>query len=171
MIWLLLLFIVAGVLILAFKLRQAENVPIVYPYTSKTALHSFRTSEYRKRATILNNSERAFFYELKKQLPSGYHVFPNMRIADMIQAVDGKGFYGRRNKILPKHIDFLICDAYFRPVLAIEVNGSSHRRVDRMERDELVRSIFADAKLPLEFIDVGTNFAESINRIRTSISA
>lgn len=121
----------------------------------------------------MNKSEQAFFYELKKQLPEGYYIFPNMRIADMIQAVDGEGFYGRRNKILPKHIDFLVCDAYFRPVVAIEVNGSSHRRADRMERDDLVRRIFADAKLPLEFVDVGTNFQENISAIlkqRTTVA-
>jgi len=117
----------------------------------------------------MNRSEQAFFYELQKQLPNGYHIFPNMRIADFIDAVDGPGFYYRRNRILPKHIDFLVCDHYFRPVVAIEVNGSSHRRPDRIDRDEQVKQIFEDAKLPLEFVNVGTNFAENIARIKTSI--
>lgn len=120
---------------------------------------------YRKRSSIMNNSERAFFFELHKQLPPGYYVFPNMRIADMIDAISGRGFYYRRNKILPKHIDFLICDSYFKPVVALELNGASHHRPDRIERDELVRKIFEDAKLPLEFVNVGTGFAQVIERI------
>lgn len=121
---------------------------------------------YRTKGSVMNKSEQAFFYELQKQLPEGYHVFPNMRIADILEAIDGKGFYNRRNKILPKHIDFLICDRYFKPVVAIEINGSSHRRPDRIESDNLKREIFKDANLPLEFVDVGTSFEQSVQRIK-----
>ena len=126
-------------------------------------------AQYRVKSSVMNKSEQAFFYELRKQLPQGYHIFPNMRIADTLEAVDGKGFYKRRNEILPKHIDFLVCDRYFKPVVAIEVNGSSHRRADCMERDELVTQIFADAKLPLEWVDVGTSFEMFIARIKRSL--
>jgi hypothetical protein len=113
----------------------------------------------------MNGSERAFFFELQKQLPQGFYAFPNMRIADMLEAIDGKGFYKRRNEILPKHIDFLICDSYFKPVLALELNGSSHRRIDRIERDGRVKEIFEDAGLHLEFIQVGASFQREIERI------
>jgi hypothetical protein len=140
------------------------------PHVPSLPLAAARIPMYRKRASVMNKSEMAFFFELQKQLPQEYHIFPNMRIADFIDAVDGKGFYNRRNKILPKHIDFLVCDQYFKPLVAIEVNGSSHRRFDRIERDELVRQIFADAKLPLEFVDVGTNFAQSVTRVRSYLS-
>ncbi|MFZ1987556.1 MAG: DUF2726 domain-containing protein [Minisyncoccia bacterium] len=125
---------------------------------------------FRKRESIMNKSESAFFYELRKQLSSEYHIFPNMRIADIIDAVDGKGFYRRRNKILPKHIDFLICDRYFKPIVAVEVNGSSHHRADRIERDELVKEIFAEAKLPLEFVNVGVNFDQAVKKIAAHLS-
>ena len=128
------------------------------------------SSRYRTRSSVMNKSERAFFFELQKQLPQGYYIFPNMRIADFIDAVDGSGFYNRRNKILPKHIDFLICDQYFKPIVAVEVNGSSHRRADRVERDELVRKIFADANLPLEFVDVGTNFEQSVSKVYSYVT-
>ena len=100
----------------------------------------------------MNKSEAAFFFELQKQLPQGYYIFTKMRIADMIDALHGNGFYYRRNKILPKHIDFLVCDRNFKPVVAIEVNGTSHNRADRIERDKLVNQVFKDAQLPLEFI-------------------
>jgi hypothetical protein len=116
----------------------------------------------------MNKCELAFFYELRKQLPDSYHICTNMRIADMMDATAGVGFYKRRNAILPKHVDFLICDAYFRPVVAIEVNGYSHRRPDRVERDKQVKTIFSHAELPLVFVDVGTNFAKSIAEIKSN---
>lgn len=124
-----------------------------------------REPMFRRKSSIMNGSERAFFFELQKQMPQGYYIFPNMRIADILEAIDGRGFYKRRNEILPKHIDFLICDSYFKPVVALELNGSSHRRSDRIERDGRVREIFEDAGLPLEFIHVGTSFQQEISRV------
>jgi hypothetical protein len=149
--------IIVGIL----KFRELTKVPAFSIDLRDSVGH------YRKKESVMNKSEQAYFYELKKQLPEGYHIFPNMRIADMINAVDGKGFYNRRNKILPKHIDFLVCDRYFKPVVAIEVNGSSHRRADRIERDDQVKRIFAEAKLPLEWVDVGTNFNSAVARIQS----
>lgn len=113
----------------------------------------------------MNRSEQAFFYELKRQLPEGYFIFPKMRIADFIEPCNGRGFYYRRNQILPKHIDFLICNQNFEPIVALEVNGFSHRRFDRMLRDDAVRRIFKDAGMHLEFIEVGTNFEARIAEI------
>lgn len=118
---------------------------------------------YRKRKTLLDKREMAFFFELQKQLPSGYYVFPKMRIADILDATQGHGHKYRINKILPKHVDFVICDSEFRPVVAIELNGTSHQRQDRIERDQLVKEIFAVAGMPLEVVNVGTNFGQSVS--------
>lgn len=114
---------------------------------------------------VMNASEQAFFFELRKQLPSRFYVFPKMRIADMIRPVHDSRYNFHIKKILPKHIDFLICDEKMKPCVAIEVNGSSHRIPDRISRDKLVKEIFDDAKLPLEFVNVGTDFTEQVQRI------
>ena len=161
-----LIVLVIGLFVLIKELRQnrTHSVHLPTPLTPIVATH---TPMYRKRSSIMNKSEMAFFFELQKQLPEGYHIFPNMRIADILDAVDGKGFYARNNKIMPKHIDFLVCNRYFNPMVAIEVNGSSHRRADRIESDDLKREIFKDAKLPLEFVDVGTSFEQSVSRVKS----
>ncbi len=47
-------------------------------------------------------------------------------------------------------MDFVLCDkAYISPKLAIELDGSSHEREDRKERDEEVERILEEAKMPL----------------------
>src|SRR3989339_112268 len=61
-----------------------------------------KESIYKKRESVMNKSESAFFFELQKQLPNGYHIFPKMRIADIIETESGKGYYKLRDKILPK---------------------------------------------------------------------
>ena len=115
---------------------------------------------YRKKESVMNKSEAVFFFELQKQLPQGFYIFPKMRIADLIDATEGYGLRYRKNKILPKHVDYVICNSQFKPVLAIELNGNSHLRQDRIERDNLVNKIFKVSTLPLRTVKLGENFAE-----------
>lgn len=128
---------------------------------------NFGTSLYKKRESIMDSKEEAFFLEFQRQLPSGFYIFPKMRIADIIETISGSGYYRLRNKILPKHIDFLITNVRFQPILAIELNGASHLRKDREEIDNQKKEIFDSINLPLEFIEVGTNFYSDINNLIT----
>ena len=146
--------------VMAAKTRRSQTI---------TVRNGERVPQYKKRYSVMNKSEAAFFFELEKQLPAGYHIFPKMRIADLMDAVDGRGFYFRRNQILPKHVDFVVCDDKFRPMVAIEVNGDSHQRPDRIARDDLVKEIFADAQIPLEMVNVGASFEERTKRIFASM--
>ena len=121
---------------------------------------------YTRKPSVMSRSESAFFFELQKQLPQGYYVFPKMRIADVLDIPNGHDYYRMRNKALPKHIDFLICDKYFKPVVAIEINGSSHNSFKQQEADRIKNEMFRDSGLPLETINVGHNFTESISQLR-----
>lgn len=114
----------------------------------------------------MNRSESAFFFELQKQLPHGYYIFPKMRIADIIETVSGKGYYHMRNGILPRHIDFLVCDSYFKPIVAIEVNGGYHNNPTQQVKDEAKKEIFKNAGLEFEVVNVGSDFSYSITRIK-----
>ena len=122
---------------------------------------------YKKRFSVMNDSESALFFELQKQLPFDYHIFPNMRLADIVDAINGYGFYKRRNKILPRHIDFVICDSFFKPVVAVELNGNSHNRQDRMEMDEEKKKILEEAQIPLITVKVGDSFIEAVLEIKS----
>ena len=122
---------------------------------------------YKLRPSVMNASEAAFFFELKKQLPAGYYIFPKIRVIDFIDPNSKE--YSWRNKIWAKHVDFLVCDTTLKPALAIEVNGGSHNRSERIESDDTKRAIFHHVNLPLEFVNVGTSFADSIARIITAL--
>ncbi len=124
---------------------------------------------YTRKSKVMNGSESAFFFELQKQLPVGYYIFPKMRIADVLDIPDGHDYYKMRNKALPKHIDFLICDKHFKPLVAIEVNGSSHHRWKQQEADQIKQEMFRDSGLSLETVDVGSNFTEAISRIKETL--
>lgn len=157
------LAIIGGLIFGVVELLKRREGSAERDYTYTTSREN--VSGYMKKGSILNTSEKAFFHELRKQLPAEYLICPQVRIADILRPLDGSGYYFRRNKILPKSVDFLICDSDFRPKVAIEVNGSSHRRTDREERDELVRRIFTEAGIPLEFVSVGTSFSTAVQKV------
>lgn len=118
----------------------------------------------------MNNSESSFFHLLRKELPSQFYIFPKMRIADIIETRNGKGYYKQRNKILPKHINFTVCNEKLEPVLAIEIDGHSHLRPDRVERDRQVEEIFLGVGLPLERVRVGEDFEVRCRELASRMS-
>ncbi|MFA5791666.1 MAG: DUF2726 domain-containing protein [Candidatus Paceibacterota bacterium] len=141
------------------------------PYLKQPRADSRKESIYKKRSSVMNRSESAFFFELQKQLPHGYYIFPKMRIADILETVSGKGYYHMRNGILPKHIDFLVCDSYFKPIVAIEVNGGYHNNPNQQEKDNVKKEIFKSAGLSFETVNVGSDFSQSIAKIKTNLYA
>ena len=141
---------------------------IVY-FIKGRQINSRRKSTYKKRASVMNSSESAFFFELQKQLPGGYYIFPKMRIADILETVSGKGYYHMRNSILPMHIDSIVCDSYFKPVVVIEVNGGYHNSKSQQEKDYIKREIFKNVGLTLETVNVGSDFSKSISKIKVGL--
>jgi len=115
--------------------------------------------------SVFNASEEALYLELKRQLPRGFYIFPKIRIIDFIDVASHDHYATYRNKIWSKHVDFLICDYHFKPVLAVELNGKSHLSPQRVVRDAFVKSIYFECGLPFETVDVGTAFGEQVAKI------
>lgn len=111
---------------------------------------------YRKKNYFFNRSERKFYYTLGDILGDKYFLFSKVRILDLLYLPKYlRNSYHYLNKIQSKHIDFIICDKQnIKPLLAIELDGSSHLRKNRIERDKFVNEIFKDAGLPILHIKV-----------------
>jgi len=104
---------------------------------------------YKLNACFLTAPEATFFRVL---LPiaseNNFYVFAKPRIADFVSVtleryVKGSQWQTYFNKIAMKHIDFLLCDKDFKPVLGFEVDDSTHSRKDRVERDDFVDKIYS----------------------------
>ena len=84
-------------------------------------------------------------------------VFTKVSLGDLffVNIRDYKERMRYWNKIYRKHVDFLICDRdTLKPIVAIELDDSTHARENRQLRDEFVNQIFTAAKLPLIHIKV-----------------
>ena len=115
---------------------------------------------YEKRPRLVTKAELRFYKSLQKAVQDDWEIFAMVRIADIL--VVKKDTPKRRtwlNKILAKHIDFVLCDPGSLEVqVAIELDDSSHQRKDRQERDEFVDHAFESANLPLVRFPVKSSY-------------
>lgn len=73
-----------------------------------------------------------------------------MDILYIPKGIESREYYRYLNKIQSKHVDFLLCDREnIKPLLAIELDDSSHLHPSRIERDNFIDKIFENAKLPI----------------------
>jgi hypothetical protein len=106
---------------------------------------------YTPRKSLLTKSEGRFYKTLQKAVLDDWEIFVMVRIADLIRVEkQTRNYRGWLNKILAKHIDFVLCDpGTLEPIICIELDDPSHNRPERIERDEFVNHAFESADLPL----------------------
>ena len=106
---------------------------------------------YEKRARLVTKAELRFYKSLDKAVQDDWAIFAMVRIADILRVPqDVPKRKNWVNKILAKHIDFVLVDpASLEPQVAIELDDRSHERKDRQERDEFVDHAFESAGMPL----------------------
>ncbi|MDG1875129.1 MAG: DUF2726 domain-containing protein [Mariniblastus sp.] len=106
---------------------------------------------YVARGQLVTKTELRFYKSLSKAVQDDWEIFAMVRIADLLRVE--KGEKHRRkwlNKILAKHIDFVLCDpGSLEPIVCIELDDPSHNRKERIERDIFVNDAFKSADLPL----------------------
>ena len=115
---------------------------------------------YQPRGRLVTKTELRFYRSLYKAVQDDFEIFAMVRIADLLRVEPGTANYRKwLNKILAKHIDFVICDpGSLEPRACIELDDSSHQRPERMERDEFVDKAFESAGLPLIRIAVQKSY-------------
>lgn len=107
--------------------------------------------EYKLRPFLMTKNESAFYNTL---LPiartKNLTVFTKVRLADLIEPKTKENWQTAFNKIKSKHIDFVLCDpTSSRPLIAIELDDSSHQNEDRSHRDMFVDRALSSAGLPI----------------------
>jgi hypothetical protein len=108
-------------------------------------------SPYEPIPALLTAAERDFFAVLRDATPAGFAVYPQVRLAGLVQVKPA----ARRDKshwwrIQAKCLDFVLVDAVtFAPCLVVELDDSSHLRADRRERDAFVDEVLAGVGIPI----------------------
>ena len=120
---------------------------------------------YRKKY-LLTKNEYGFYKNLKEIADKyGYAILAKIRFADLVEVNSeaGKSEYMKYfGKIKAKHIDFILCKKEnLYPELLIELNDNSHKKEDRIKRDEFVKKIADKVGYKMIFVN-GTGDLEDI---------
>jgi hypothetical protein len=112
--------------------------------------------KYRKTNSLMTFQERKFYRLVLKELSSEYAIFSKVRLGDVVWLANeptDKKYHS--NQIQCKHIDFILCDKMtLEPVLALELDDSSHAHYDRQASDEVKNRVCEQAGLPLMRVKV-----------------
>lgn len=152
---LLILAVVFGLAFLRPKSGGFEQ-PTVSPI-SQAALQAFEAAP----SLWVNGAEASFYNVLLRQMPPNFHVHGKVRLEDIIRVkkdVPAEARWKFRGRVKSRHVDFLIINAKGAPILAIELDGASHRDKRVEESDTVKTALFAAAQLPLRRCRVGEDF-------------
>ena len=106
---------------------------------------------YKKKEYVMTQAERDCFNALVKVANDKYWVFPQAHFSAFLDYhIIGQNWNGAFWHINGKSIDFLLCTKeQLSPVLAIELDDTSHEREDRQRRDIEEVRMFKTADMPL----------------------
>lgn len=125
---------------------------------------------FRAEPLLVNPSERSAFDLLRQTDLGQAHVFAKVRLEDVASAhgSDRSTRSAARGRVMSRHVDFLLTDAAFRPILVVEVDGPSHRGGRSADSDAAKDRILAAAGIPLLRLRVGANWHAVLNQWRQS---
>jgi hypothetical protein len=105
---------------------------------------------YERRGVLLSPAEINFLRSLQLAAREDWLIFSMVRLADIIKVrPKTRKFQTWNNRLLGKHIDFVLCDDETLDVkLAIELEDKA-QPVDRGRRDRFVSTALAAAGVPL----------------------
>jgi hypothetical protein len=119
---------------------------------------------FAKRKYFFSAAERSF-YEILRRLVPEHVVFAKVGLSELVYVTkNGSEWRSHRNRIDRKHLDFVICNADLEPVVAIELDDSSHREQRRRDRDVFVDQVLATAGIPI--VHVAAQRGYRLNELR-----
>jgi hypothetical protein len=112
--------------------------------TSKTSF------AYTRQPSLFSPAERSFLGVLEQASGADYRVFAKVRLADLMQPAFGAKKQAAFNRIVGKHVDFVLCDSKDLSIVGvIELDDKTHSQNHRQLRDAFVDQAFASAGIPI----------------------
>ena len=129
-------------------------------YQLELNTHSSDQPKYALWGSILTRQEQRFFRALLQAVGDEYFVFAKVRLGDIFklenEPADRKRY---TSQIYCKHFDFLLCDRErYKPILAIELDDATHKKLEHQERDEFKNFICDQARLHLLRFEIAAEY-------------
>ncbi len=105
-----------------------------------------------ERKPLLTAWERRALLSIRAQLPVGFYVCPQVRLADMLRVAgeDVPGQWRAVAKVASKSVDFAVVELTSgNVVLVVELDDQSHNRAERRDRDAFVDAALDRSGIPI----------------------
>jgi hypothetical protein len=112
--------------------------------------------------SLLTPAEQVFYRSLDIAVAGRLQILCKVRLADLLQVAGSNSKQRHRlfRKIAAKHIDFLLVEpGRLEPILAIELDDSSHDRSDRRQRDQFLNELFGIVEFPLLRVKAAASYS------------
>lgn len=139
---------------LFFSLRGLIN-------NKKRQLASEVEGRYHSTA-LLTPTEAAFFpviYDIANDC--GLFLFCKVRLADVAKTAPAENYNTYMKyfgKVKSKHLDFVLCNSEFIPIVAVELDDASHENKPNRENDMLKDAVLESIDLPLIRVPVASRY-------------
>lgn len=138
------LLLVSGIAWIVYRYQkrqtQAEVDSLQKPGDSSDTplpLPAPRKPRYVTRKSLLSKAEAAFHKVLLEAVPEA-PIFPKVRVADVMDAAER--YSGDFLRISQKHFDWVLCNPVsFEPLIAIELDDSSHQWSHKQRKNDQVK--------------------------------
>ena len=126
-------------------------IAIIGIKTNKQITKNYVKKEYAyvKKECIMTAFELKF-YQILQECISGCVIIPQAHFSMFLEhRIKGQNWKAAFSRINGKSVDFLICNNEMKPLFAVELDDSTHNRLERQKRDIFVNSIMNNANIPL----------------------
>jgi very-short-patch-repair endonuclease len=128
-----LLAVVVAVIVIAFLLRRSVSDRGDWPFYAKKPL---------------SHPEQVLYHRLVKSLPECI-VLAQVQVSRLIGVKKGYNFHQWNNRINRLSVDYVVCKKDSTIIAAIELDDSSHQKLNRRETDRKKDRAFKAAGVPL----------------------
>lgn len=133
------------------------TITIIIIKTNKNTVKNYANKKYKyiKKECVMTQNELNFYETLCKAV-DGCKIIPQAHLSMFLNhEIKGQNWIGAFSKINGKSVDFLICSNNMKPIMAIELDDSTHNSPNRQKRDMFVDSIINNADIALLRFEVG----------------
>lgn len=135
------------------------------------------SSAYQKVPLLTAREQKQYHYLKLLADQRNLLICPKVRLLDLVKPKPGsRNYRGLLQRVMSKHVDFVICAQDMEVLGIIELDDTTHLRQDRKQRDEFVDSVLLGAGYKILHVweitsDVLDNLMNDVTVAKVSIQS
>ncbi len=150
-------------------LKTTNEIPSYRLDSCEIKQDDVQQTTYQQKESLVTEYEKYFYTILEENFGDIYKIQTQVNLASIIKKVDNSKY---QNELF-RNLDFGIFEKFsLKPLLMIEINDSTHKNVNRYQRDLNVRKILEESNIKLITFYSGYENKKDyvVNRIKNELN-